>query len=147
MASAIFQLASGLANSAQWYPWDFSFRRTHYALAWVAIGALVIHIAVKLPVIRTALTSPLDSDQLDRAAATAEGPVSRRTLLRGTWLAAGAAAVLTAGATVPALRRVSVFAVRSDNGPGGIPINKSARAAGVLATATSASWELHRRPR
>ena len=38
--AAIFQLASGLANSPPWYPWAFSFRATHYALAWVAIGAL-----------------------------------------------------------------------------------------------------------
>ena len=36
----IFQLATGLANAAQWYPWHFYFRATHYALAWVAIGAL-----------------------------------------------------------------------------------------------------------
>ena len=41
VASAIFQLATGVANAAQWYPWSsFSFRTTHYAIAWVAIGAL-----------------------------------------------------------------------------------------------------------
>ena len=40
VAAAIFQLATGLANSAQWYPWAFSFRATHYAIAWIAIGAL-----------------------------------------------------------------------------------------------------------
>ncbi len=60
VAAAIFQLASGLSNSAQWYPWSFSFRATHYAMAWVAIGALVVHIAVKLPVIRAALGMPVD---------------------------------------------------------------------------------------
>ena len=38
VAAAIFQLASGLANSAQWYPWAFHFRATHYAVAWLAIG-------------------------------------------------------------------------------------------------------------
>ena len=52
VAAAIFQLATGLLNSAQWYPWAFSFRATHYAVAWITIGALVVHIAVKLPVIR-----------------------------------------------------------------------------------------------
>ena len=40
VAAAIFQLATGLANAAQWYPWQFNFRPTHYALAWIAIGAL-----------------------------------------------------------------------------------------------------------
>ena len=51
VAAAVFELATGLANAAQWYPWSFSFRSTHYAVAWIAIGALVVHIAVKLPVI------------------------------------------------------------------------------------------------
>ena len=55
VAAAIFQLATGLANAAQWYPWHFTFRPTHYAVGWVAIGALVVHIAVKLPIIRAAL--------------------------------------------------------------------------------------------
>src|SRR3954454_10281140 len=40
VAAAIFQLVTGTLNSAQWYPWDFSFRATHYAVAWIAIGAL-----------------------------------------------------------------------------------------------------------
>ena len=66
VAAAIFQLATGLMNSAQWYPWDFSFRATHYAVAWVAIGALVLHVAVKLPVIRAALGNDLDDAGLDR---------------------------------------------------------------------------------
>ena len=60
VAAAIFQLATGLANSAQWYPWAFSFRATHYAVAWIAVGALLVHVAVKLPVIPRALTTDLD---------------------------------------------------------------------------------------
>ena len=36
VAAGIFQLASGLANSSQWYPWGFAFIQTHYAMAWVA---------------------------------------------------------------------------------------------------------------
>ena len=53
VAAAIFQLATGLMNSSQWYPWAFSFRSAHFAVAWIAIGALLVHIAVKLPVIRS----------------------------------------------------------------------------------------------
>ncbi len=136
VAAAIFQLASGLANSAQWYPWSFSFRSTHYAVAWVAIGALVLHVAVKLPVIRRALGEPVD-----RAPAS-PGGLSRRGLLRTAWLAAGVAVLATAGSTVPALRRVSVLGVRSGDGPGGVPINKSARAAGVTASATAPTYRL-----
>ena len=70
VAGAIFQLASGLANSAQWYPWSFSFRTTHYAIAWITIGALVVHIAVKLPIIRGALTSDVEDTTYDRPTAT-----------------------------------------------------------------------------
>jgi DMSO/TMAO reductase YedYZ molybdopterin-dependent catalytic subunit len=142
VASAVFQLATGLANSAQWYPWSFSFRTTHYAIAWVAIGALVLHVAVKLPVIRGALTSDVDDTAYDRESATRQSPMSRRGLLRTTWAAAGVAVLATAGSTVPFLRKVSVFGVRSGEGPGGIPINKSAKAAGVTASAVSPAYAL-----
>lgn len=142
VASAIFQLASGLANTAVWYPWDFSFRRTHYAVAWVAIGALLIHVAVKLPIIRTALGSPVDSTAVDRESAVETGSLSRRGLLRTTWLAGTAAVLTTAGATVPALRRVSVFGVRDGEGPQHLPVNRSAKAAGVIAAATDGAYGL-----
>ena len=142
VAAAVFQLATGLANAAQWYPWSFSFRSTHYAVGWVATGALVLHVAVKLPVIRRALGADLESTADDRPAATAPGALSRRGLLRTTWLAAGVAVLATAGSTVPLLRRVSVLGVRSGDGPGGIPINRSAAAAGVTAAATSPAYLL-----
>lgn len=131
VAAGIFQLASGLANAAQWYPWDFSFRRTHYAMAWVAIGALVVHIAVKLPIIRGALSADVDDTAHDRPNATEPGALTRRGLLRTTWVAAGVAGVTTAGSTVPALRKVSVFGVRDGTGPQELPVNRSAHAAGV----------------
>ncbi len=83
---------------------------THYAVGWIAIGALVVHIAVKLPIIRTALTSDVDSTAQDRPGmAAGPGVMSRRGLLRTTWAAAGVAVLATAGATVPWLRRVSVL--------------------------------------
>lgn len=142
VAGAVFQLASGLANASQWYPWDFSFRRSHYAIAWITIGALVVHIAVKLPIIRGALTADVDDTTYDRPSATRPGVLSRRGLLRTTWLAAGVAVLASAGSTVPALRRVSVFGVRSGDGPAGIPINKAASAAGVTASATRDDYRL-----
>ncbi len=142
VASAIFQLATGLLNAAQWYPWAFSFRTTHYALAWIAIGSLIVHIAVKLPIIRDALLGDVDDTTHDRPTATVEGPVSRRGLLRTTWTASAVAVLATAGGTVPLLRNVSVFAVRSGDGPQDIPINKSAAAAKVTALATSSAWRL-----
>ena len=143
VAAAVFQLATGLANTAQWYPWHFHFRATHYAVAWIAIGALLVHIAVKLPMIRGALTSDVDSTALDRPGmAPGPGVMSRRGLLRTTWAAAGVAVLATAGATVPWLRQVSVF---------GRPVRRRTwrgadqphgHGAGVVADATSASYRL-----
>jgi DMSO/TMAO reductase YedYZ molybdopterin-dependent catalytic subunit len=143
VAAAVFQLATGLANAAQWYPWHFNFRPTHYALGWVAIGALVVHIAVKLPIIRTALTTDVDSRAQDRSGmAAGPGVLSRRGLLRTTWAAAGVSVLATAGATVPWLRTVSVLGVRSGKGPQGVPINHTAAYRGVVAAATSAAYRL-----
>jgi hypothetical protein len=140
VAGAVFQLASGLMNASQWYPWSFSFRATHYAIAWITIGALLVHIAVKLPIIRGALTSGVEDTTYDRPTATQPAVLSRRGLLRTTWLASGVAVLVTAGSTVPLLRDVSVFGVRSGDGPAGVPINKSAAAAKVAPAATSADY-------
>ncbi|MEZ5094268.1 molybdopterin-dependent oxidoreductase [Nocardioides sp.] len=142
MAAAIFQLVTGLMNTAQWYPWTFSFRATHDAVAWVAIGALAVHIAVKLPVVRQAFAHDVDDDIVERPADLPASALGRRSLLRTTWVAAGVAVLATAGATVPWLRKVSVLAVRSGDGPGGVPINKSAAAARVTGLADAADYRL-----
>jgi hypothetical protein len=127
IASAIFQLATGLANSAQWYPWEFGFRSLHYAVAWVFIGSLLIHIAVKLPEIREALSAPIDRDET----APPSGGLTRRSLLRVTWGAAGVAVLATAGSTVPLLRRISVFGVTTGDGPQGLAVNRTSEQARI----------------
>ena len=158
VATAIFQLVTGLLNISHWYPWSFSFRATHYAVAWVVIGALVLHVAVKLPVIRAALTHDVDDDGLAAATesrgearqATRASPpetsrsagFSRRGLLRTTWLATAVAVLGTAGATVPWLRKVSLFAVRDGDGPQGLPVNRSAAEAGVTSEVVGADFRL-----
>ncbi len=136
VAAAIFQVASGIANASQWYPWlVFSFRSTHYAVAWVAIGALVLHIAVKLPVIRDAFAAPVDNGEDESSGLT------RRGLLRTTYVASGLAVLSVAGGSVPWLRKVSVFENHYVPG-GGVPINKTARVAGVTAAATDPGYVL-----
>lgn len=144
VAASVFQVATGLANTSRWYPWDFSFRSTHYAVAWVAVGALVVHVAVKLPLIRAALSGDLDSPALDRPGTPEADPsaLSRRALLRSTGLATGAAVVLSAASTVPLLSRVAALGVVSGEGPQGIPVNTTARKAEVLAAATDPAYRL-----
>lgn len=138
VGSSLFMLASGSMNIIGWYPWDFSFRATHYAVAWVAIGSLVVHIGVKLPVIRRGLMSPVDhpDHHLDADA------VTRRSVLQVAFAAAGIAVVLTAGQTVGFLRRVSVFGVRDGQGPQDLPINRTARGAGAVEGATAPDYVL-----
>ncbi len=135
VGAAIFQLVSGTLNVVQWYPWDYSFRRTHYAIAWVAIGALLIHIAVKLPVIRAALAGPLDEREQGQ-------DLTRRGLLLTTGAAAGLTVLFTAGQSLPLLRKVSVFSVRSGEGPQHLPVNRTARAAGAREAAADPGWRL-----
>ncbi|MCW2754678.1 MAG: molybdopterin-binding protein, partial [Marmoricola sp.] len=142
VASSIFQLASGLLNSSQWYPWGFDFRATHYAMAWVAIGALIVHVAVKLPVIRDVLGADIDAGLHDRESMAGAAPISRRGLVRSAILASGVAVLATAGSTVPVLRKVSVFEIRTGAGPAGIPINTSAQHAGVIPAALSEGYRL-----
>lgn len=120
----------------------FRFRDTHYAVAWITIGALVVHVMVKLPLIHSALVADLDDSSHDRPSTVDGGALSRRGLLRTTWVATSGAVLLSAGATVPWLRKVSVFGVRSGDGPGGIPINHSAKARNVIAAALSPTYRL-----
>lgn len=136
VGAVIFQLVTGLFNTAQNYPWRFFFTTTHYAMAYLAVGALAVHLAVKLPVIRTALRRRTDSETL------AGQGISRRTLLGAAAVAALVAGLSTAGQTVPYLRRIAVLAPRSGHGPQGVPINRTALEAGVEQRATAADYTL-----
>jgi hypothetical protein len=140
VAASLFEVAIGAMNSAQLYRWSFDFRPVHYAVAFVVIGALLVHIAVKLPVIREALGADVDDTAQDRAAARAPGAFGRRALLRTTWLAGGVAVVTTStiGGTLPVVNRVAGLSARSRRS--GIPINHSAAEAQVTATATSGGY-------
>jgi DMSO/TMAO reductase YedYZ molybdopterin-dependent catalytic subunit len=136
VGSMLFQLSTGLLNIVQWYAFKFFFTTSHYAMSYVAAGAVLVHIAVKLPVIRRALGEPVDDIPTGVV-----GP-TRRTVLRGTWVAVALATVVTAGQTIPYLRKVSVLAPRSGRGPQGVPVNRSAWAAGVLRSARSPDYRL-----
>ena len=60
VGSMLFQLSTGLLNIAQWYAFKFFFTTSHYAMSYVAAGAVLVHIGVKLPIIRRALGEPVD---------------------------------------------------------------------------------------
>ncbi|UGT61946.1 molybdopterin-dependent oxidoreductase [Nocardia asteroides] len=134
VGSVIFQLATGLANIAQLYPWKFFFPPAHYAMAYVALGALAVHLAVKLPVIRSALDRPVNSPP--------SSGISRRAVLNAGWIAAAVAGLAVAGQSVPFLRWLAVLAPRSGEGPQGVPVNRTAVAAGVVDRARNPAYRL-----
>jgi DMSO/TMAO reductase YedYZ molybdopterin-dependent catalytic subunit len=63
-------------------------------------------------------------------------------VLRGALVASGLAVLLTAGQTVPLLRRVSLFSVRPGDGPQDLPVNRTAKGAGADRTALDPAWRL-----
>ncbi|MET8463605.1 molybdopterin-dependent oxidoreductase [Micromonospora zamorensis] len=135
VCAAFFELVTGLFNVAQSYPWGFFFPTAHYAVAWLVVGALLLHIAVKLPVASAALRTPLRREDVGEAASTGRDDrdsSGRRAFLRTSAGVAGVAVLATAGVTVPWLRRVSPLAWRSASGPQGIPINRTAAAARIV---------------
>ena len=137
VAAATFQLLTGLLNTAEVYAWTFFFTTVHFATAWVAIGAIALHVAVKLPVIRTALTRPLGEPS-----GRPDGVLSRRGVLGLAGGGAALAVVTTVGDKVPQLAGVSVFAQRSGRGPQDLPVNHSAAAVDVVDAASSPGWRL-----
>ena len=156
IASSLLQLTTGLINTYKWYPWPFPFRETHFWLAWVIWGSLLLHIAVKLPVIvehwragsagrpRTAsgagTAAPVTDDG---AAAPAPGRWSRRAFLAAVGTTTGVVVLTTAGQSFSWLDPLNLFAPRHmGTGPQAVPVNRTAADAKVAALAQSGDWQL-----
>jgi hypothetical protein len=134
VGGALFMLVTGVANVDLWYPWPFFFPAGHYWMAWITIGALVVHIGAKITVTRQALASP-----------PAPRPVNhdRRRFLAFVGASSALLTVATIGQTVAPLRRVALLAPRRpDHGTQGFPVNKSAAEAGTTAAATDPAYRL-----
>ncbi|MFB7288433.1 molybdopterin-dependent oxidoreductase [Actinacidiphila glaucinigra] len=128
VAAAVLEVATGLMNTAQWYPWPFPFVPVHYALAWLVAGSVLLHIAVKAPEIR-AHWSRRSPGTL--ALPEEDGP-DRRSLLAAVTAAVGAVTVTTVGQSFTPLKGFTLLAPRHpDHGPNGLPVNRTAAAAGV----------------
>ncbi|BEL06707.1 molybdopterin-dependent oxidoreductase [Actinoplanes sichuanensis] len=136
VAAALFQVVGGILNVSRWYaPMPFFFTAAHYWVGWLAVGALLVHIGVQLPVVRTALTRP--------APEPGSAGLTRRGLLGAVATAAGLITVVTAGQTVRPLSGPALLAPRRpDIGPQGLPINNTADEAGVRTTALDPSYRL-----
>jgi DMSO/TMAO reductase YedYZ molybdopterin-dependent catalytic subunit len=126
VAAGLFQVVSGVLNVGRWYgPMPFFFTAGHYWVAWLVIGALLVHVGAKLPAIRRALVRK-------RGPEPAGARLSRRRLLTATGAAAGIVTLATVGQTLRPLRAVSLLAPRNPtDGPQGLAVNRTAAAAGI----------------
>ncbi|NND75513.1 MAG: molybdopterin-dependent oxidoreductase [Ilumatobacter sp.] len=144
VGGSIFMLFSGVTNVAYWYPQEFYgidigyfFPAAHGKMAIVVMGALVAHVCAKIVTTREALR---------RETVANESPaetLDRRRFLGGVAATAGLVGVTVAGATVYPLRGVGLLSARHPtSGPQGVPVNRTAAAAGVRSVATSADYRL-----
>lgn len=141
VGGAIFMLFTGLANVNLWYPWPFNFRAAHYWVAWITIGALVVHVGAKVTLTRQALARRPAVD--DDVGAEHAGSPDRRTFLALVAGASGLLTLVTIGQTVWPLRKLALLAPRRpDTGPQGFPVNRSAVAAGVVDSARDPAYRL-----
>jgi DMSO/TMAO reductase YedYZ molybdopterin-dependent catalytic subunit len=133
VGGALFLLGSGVANIDLWYPWSFFFPAAHYWMAWVTIGALVIHVGAKITVARRALATP-PARPVD---------AERRRFLTFVVASSGVLTIATIGQTVGPLRRLALLAPRRpDHGTQGFPVNKSAAEAGTTDAAADPNYRL-----
>ncbi|MFD7989642.1 molybdopterin-dependent oxidoreductase [Kitasatospora indigofera] len=129
VGSTLLELFTGLLNTLQWYPWPFPFRQTHFWLGWLAVGGLLLHIAVKAPLIARHWRR------------RRPGLAQRRAFLGAVTASVAVVTLTTAGQTVPRLRALTLFAPRRpDIGPQGLPVNRTAAQAGT--GTTPAGWRL-----
>lgn len=137
VAAALFQVVTGVLNISLWYaPMPFFFTVAHYWTAWLAVGAILTHIGVKLPVVRQALGSA-------GPPAPRTNTLTRRGLLGAVAAAAGLITISTVGQTLAPLAPVSVLAPRRPRtGPQQLPVNKSASAAGVSGLIADPAYRL-----
>jgi DMSO/TMAO reductase YedYZ molybdopterin-dependent catalytic subunit len=108
IAGAIFQLATGIANIAQWYRFHFFFTVTHYWVAWITIGALLVHIAAKITIVRANVGAGRDRQAELVEAEPADAAFSEADLsesgLGGAGLGGAGLGVTDLGLTEPSLR-------------------------------------------
>ncbi|MET7422134.1 molybdopterin-dependent oxidoreductase [Dactylosporangium sp. NPDC005555] len=123
-AAAVFELVTGLLDIAYWYSlMPFGFVGAHYWTAWLLAGALLLHLAAKLPAVR----------RREPAEVRLTNDWTRRGVLTLAATAAGVVTVATVGQTVRPLRRISLLSPRVPGvGPQGVPVNKTAAAARIV---------------
>jgi DMSO/TMAO reductase YedYZ molybdopterin-dependent catalytic subunit len=153
VSSAIFEFVTGVLNAQYWYAFDFGFVVAHYYGAVVFTVALLLHVAVKMPVVVRAYRDrgwlrPLRDDLAHTTpeptgdlVATDPGPptITRRGVL--AFAGGGAALLLVAnvGESIGGpVRQLAFLAPRRES----FPVNKTAARAKVTAAMVGPAYRL-----
>ncbi|GGX69266.1 molybdopterin-dependent oxidoreductase [Streptomyces minutiscleroticus] len=162
VGGGLFEFTTGLLNVQLDYVFPGSFYPLHFYGAWVFLGAVLAHVALRLPAalrairtldLRAELRTPTVRTRPEPADAgglvpgrPAEPTMSRRGALGMVGLGSAALFLVTAGQSVGGpLRRTALLAPHGrapGSGPNGFPVNKTAAAARVGLRDTGAGWRL-----
>jgi DMSO/TMAO reductase YedYZ molybdopterin-dependent catalytic subunit len=161
VGSALFEFVTGILNIQYFYAFKFDFPQAHYYGAWVFIGALVVHIPIKLPTMRRSLrvrrevlagAGPLASPTEEHGgppslSSPRPGPVtlSRRGLLTAVGGASGILLLQGVGQSAGGWLRSLAFLLprgRTRPGPLGFPVNKTWLSSGLSRRLVGDRWRL-----
>ncbi|MFJ9470767.1 molybdopterin-dependent oxidoreductase [Streptomyces caniferus] len=162
VGGALFEFVTGVLNIQLHYIFPGSFYTLHFYGAWIFIGAFVVHIAFRLPVMAKALRSRrLGTELRTPAARTVSEPADDTGLVtphpappttsrRGALGLVGAGSLglllVTAGQSIGgSLRGTALLAPRGQEpgqGPNGFQINKTAASVGIRARDIGPDWRL-----
>lgn len=164
VGGSLFVFATGVINIQVWYPFGFRFVPAHYYGAIVMLAALVLHVGLKLPVVRAAFTQrgvtrPLREDLahtepepglpgvVTSAPRSPAAPtLTRRALLGGVGAASAGLAVMTSGQVVGGpLDELAVLTPRGrgrGGGPNDFPVNKTFASVNIPREKVGPDWRL-----
>jgi DMSO/TMAO reductase YedYZ molybdopterin-dependent catalytic subunit len=161
VASVLVELATGILLSED-YPFTFNFDAVHYYGAWVFGTLFVLHVCIKIPVMRRAYrergllkplmqgvreTEPEPPDDGGLVPSHPDAPtISRRGLIAMVGGASLSIFAVQAGESIGGpTRRLALLAPRGrvfGTGPNDFPVTHTAETAQISSSMTSADWRL-----
>jgi DMSO/TMAO reductase YedYZ molybdopterin-dependent catalytic subunit len=162
VGSALFLFVTGVINVQYWLPFGFSFVPAHYYAALVFVGALALHLVLKLPIVartfrREGAFKPLGEGiermraadpKLDTLAPVnpSAPTISRRAMLGAVGLGSLGLLTMTAGSNLlGSIRGIALLSPRGQSygdGPNDFQVNKTAALIGIEPAQTGDSWRL-----